>query len=118
MQLFISTYTVSIDLHCTRSRSISQSQPQAKIPQAATSLVIPLSGVTQNFIHFLIQTFNAFLLIIRRDRVDRCPARFIILYLRTTGSEKQDEVLYPYEYFLPIILLPATAKDETNKFQK
>jgi len=31
---------------------ISIAQSQAKLPQAATSLVIHLSGVTQNFIHF------------------------------------------------------------------
>jgi len=30
-------------------------ESQAKLPQAATSLVIHLSGVTQNFIHFYLQ---------------------------------------------------------------
>jgi len=39
-------YPLSLNL------SISIAQSQAKLPQAATSLVINLAGVTQNFIHF------------------------------------------------------------------
>jgi len=50
-------YPLSLNL------SISIAQSQAKLPQAATALVIHLSGVAQNFIHFslLLVEFSALL---------------------------------------------------------